>query len=611
MAFKTSYSVGEFTVDSPDIIRLILGYLTSQGLHQSADVLRQESGIGLKGLVNQGSIISQCRQGEWGSILQTFSLCQETPPEIHEQVILELADESPNNLNVAFSILKVQRDGLDTLLEDDEDDAEDKDKIDREKISKARSLEQKLAAIAGNATKYQDVNERRKLLYAKTPRRDRREKLVQVLQQYPQVPLDRLPILIQQAMKWQSHTGQLPWIKELYEVEDPATKSKKKKKRKHLDLVMGSAAAESIHLVVGDPEEDDDEDLEPIVTEFYEKVKFGKSATCESALFFSKGLITSSSDGLIEVWDGRYSDLNTSDFPYQKDSVMGHSCAILCMALSNDSELLASGDATGKVKVWKLASGKCLRQYQAHDGSPVTCLDLSRDSSRLLTGSSDGTCREFGLVSQTILEEYNGHSSYIHHCSYLVEWQGSEPTSWILTGSADGTVRLWQKGQCLRILQPKPKLKSFLTDTTTLLTENPAIHTVLAIPNENKILLVPRSSSAFLVDLEGKVLQSYSCGHDDVFLAACISASWVYMVTQKGNCLVFRIHKGTLEQTIHEFSVQSTSKTSTTTTTSSTTTTTHNTPVEVTTLIHHPFRSTIAAFSNDKTQKKGILSVWK
>lgn len=600
MGFTTSYSVGEFTIDSADIIRLIMGYLTSQGLHQSADALRQESGIGLMGLVNQGSIASQCRDGEWGTILKSYSLCQETPPELHEQVILELAeDPSPDNLQLAFSILKVQRDGLDTLLEEDEEAA---DKTG-DKLTKARSLEQKLAALAGNISKYQNIQERRKMLYARTPKQDRRERLALQLQEQPQVPMNRLPILLQQAMKWQSHTGQLPFIREVYEVEDQTTKKLKRKKRKHLDLVMGSAAADT-NVVVGEPDDEDDT-FEPIVQDVFEKVKFGKSATCESALFFSKGLITSSSDGLIEVWSPSYSDLNTADFPYQKDSVMGHASAILCMKLSNDSELLASGDDSGKVKVWKLSSGKCLRQYQAHDGSPVTCLDLSRDSSRLLTGSSDGICREFGLISQTILQEYNGHSSYIHSCSYVIEWEGNaEAILWVVSGSADGTVRLWQKGVCIRILQSNSHSKSFVADATALLTETPAVHTVLPIVNQNQLLMVPRASTAYLVNLEGRVIQRYESGSDDVFLAACISTSWVYLVTQKGDCLVFRIQKGTLETTIREFSVRSTSKTNSSSGGAISS-------VEVTQLLHHPFKSIIAGFSNDKTQKRGILTVWK
>ena len=99
-------------------------------------------------------------------------------------------------------------------------------------------------------------------------------------------------------------------------------------------------------------------------------------------------------------------------------------------------------------------------------------------------------------------------------------------------------------------------------------------------------------------------------------MAACISTSWVYLVSQKGDCLVFRIQKGTLEQTIHEFAMQSTSKS-----TSSSSATDDDggggggdgvrPSVEVTQLIHHPFRSTIAAWSNDKTQKRGVLTVWK
>eukprot|EP00980_Cylindrotheca_fusiformis_P016661 scaffold5008_cov54-Cylindrotheca_fusiformis.AAC.1 len=313
--------------------------------------------------MNPKSIATSCRQGEWGTVLRAYSLCQTTPAILHEQVILELAEEDASSssssslLSLAFSILKVQRDGLDAIMEEDEVDgpAVETGTSSSPSLSKARSLEQKLAALAGNEKKYQNLQERRKLLYGKkSSRMERRERLAQELQNQPQVPMNRLPILLQQAMKWQAHTGQLPWIREVYEdddegedLDDPTVmkekKKKRKRKRKHLDLVMGSAAADT-NVIVGDPDHDDDGNFEPIVQSVYEKVKFGKSATCESAVFFSKGLITSSSDGLIEVWNPSYSDLNTADFPFQKDSVMGHDSAILCLKLSNDSELLASGD---------------------------------------------------------------------------------------------------------------------------------------------------------------------------------------------------------------------------------------------------------------------------
>ena len=599
MSSGTTSDSQEFTVDSADILRLILGYLTSKGLHQSAEVLRKESGIGLKGLVNP-RVVDQCRQGDWGSVLRVMNLCQTSYPNIQEQVILELAESGDSALPLAYSVLKVSRDDLDRVP----DDTETKEESAAKNISKARSLEQRLAQVASNPQKYgEDLAARRSVLYGETSKQDRRNQLAEKLQEEREVPLNRLPILIQQAMKWQAHTGQLPWIKELYNDNDADGSSKKKrKKRKHLDLVMGDVAGNT-NVVVGESINEEDEDAEPIPQDIYRKVKFGKSAVCESAMFVNKGLITGSSDGLLEVWDKNYQDLNTQDYPYQTDSVMGHTdAAILSLSLSNDNELLASGDANGKVKVWKLSSGKCLRQYKAHDSS-VTCLALSRDASRLLTGCSDGACREFGLVTQHVLQEYNGHTSYLQSCQYIIQWSGDgkkqEAVSLIVTSAADGTVRVWQQGQSLRIFQPNSNPESLVVDPTRLLPESPAIHTVLCTIH-NELVVVPRSSKAYLTNLNGNVLQIFQAdSKDTVFSAAAICPSWVYLTTQDGHCLVFS-YKGVLQQTIRNFGPDSTSKT-----------TSGEGSVEVTSLLHHPFQPIIAAFSNDKTQKRGVLTVWK
>lgn len=600
----------EFTIDSADIIRLILGHLTSQGLHKSALTLAQESGVGLKGLVNS-SIPDQCRQGDWGSVLRALSLCQDDSllhAQVQEQVILELAESGDSALPLAYSTLKVSREDLDQITAEEAEREES-----NEKLSKARNLEQRLAQVASNPHKYsgdENATERRNVLYGSTSKQARRNQLADTLKQQRLVPLNRLPILIQQAMKWQSHTGQLPWIKELYDDTGNDGAKKKRKKRKHLDLVMGDVAGDT-HVIVGEPLMVDEEDTEPIPQDILQKVKFGKSAVCESAIFFSKGLVTGSSDGLLEVWDNDFQDLNTRDYPYQADSVMGHSdSAILSLSLSNDSELLASGDGTGKVKIWKLASGKCLRQYQAHDQA-VTCLSLSRDASRLLTGSADGTCREFGLVTQHVLQEYNGHTSYLHSCQYVIQWNSSnsrskqeDAVSWVVTGSADGTVRLWQKGQSIRILQPNDiaSTKSLAIDPTRILSESPAIHTVVPlIQQPNHLLVVPRSSTAYLTDLEGNLLQTFRADtKDTVFCAACVGAFWIYLATTDGHCLVFSATTGKLRQTIRDFGTDSTSKT-----------TAGESGVELTQLLHHPIQPIVAAFSNEKTQKKGVLTVWK
>ena len=664
---------GEFAVEASDLVRLIMGFLTAQGLHESARVLRKESGVGfVNGMIRRSTVASAVRRGDWGSVLKaTFLLAGEEDDtnrssssskrgkngtssspggcisgNISEQIILELAEED-KNLNLAYSLMKVHRDALDrTVEDDDEEDTDGRDKEQKKqkhtkksskssrKLSKARSLEQKLAEIAANPAKFTNHPEERYLtLYgSRRSKQERREDLARKIEDQKEIPLNRLPALIQQAMKWQSHTGQLPWVKEAYDDDDSVGKSKKKhstkkRKRKRYDLVMGEAAGDP-NISVGDESgageyEDDGEDLADIPQDTLSKVKFGKSAVCESALFFSKGLITGSSDSLIEIWDPKcsYKDLNTTDYSYQKEHVMGHTDAsVLCMAVSNDGEILVSGDSIGKVKVWKLATGKCLRQYQAHDTS-VTALALSRDASRILSGCASGICREFGIVTQTVLQEYEGHTSYIHSCKYALDWkfaddknpQTATSEGWVVTSSADGTVRLWKKGLVIRILQPptdyqksiqlKGKAFCLVVDPTVIRTECPAIHSIMQVPGEeSRMLMVPRSSTAFLINVEGMVLQVYNSESPEaVFLTASITTSLVYLASSTGNCLVFSLRTGKLLQSIHDFAIDSTSKTNN-----------DSRVAEISALIHHPFKSsTVAAYSNDKTQKKGVLTIWK
>ena len=38
--------------------------------------------------------------------------------------------------------------------------------------------------------------------------------------------------------------------------------------------------------------------------------------------------------------------------------------AVLCLAFSRDSEMLISGSKDGKIRVWRLATGQCLRRFE-------------------------------------------------------------------------------------------------------------------------------------------------------------------------------------------------------------------------------------------------------
>jgi len=683
------------TIESADVIRLIVAYLTEQGLTESARILRDETGVGAAGITRavHSNLKSWANRGEWGNILESLSTLDKTKcrtfatsssssnsitalevlmADVHEMTILELAEAG--DIRLAYATLRIVEDDLDQLpaVEPKNNTSSTTTTTTNARISKTneytlsrkRDLEQRLAALvslqsiaadaAHDSTEaYTSSGTNGKKLpphfYSSTmSKEERREDIgTRLTQAIPVLPPSRLSCLLQQALKWQAYTGQLPRIKNHWDDEeeimnatdntnaDDSTQNQqkdriKKRKRKVFDLVLGNVELDPVN--VGEIVVEDSIPLDPIPTKPYTTIKFGKKATAESAIFVpdtdasgtpsttSFSLVTGSSDGLVELYDAhnKYATLRM-DLPYQeKDELMGHDdSSVVSLAASNDGAMLATGDAIGHVRIWNVATGKCLRKIAAHDGSAISCLSFSPDGTHVLTGSQDANAREFGLRTTRMLKEFHGHSSYIHSCQYLLRKGGFQLS--VVTSSADGTVRIWnaKTSEVLRVFRPislgtalTPKGASVIVDHRSDLTSaaggSPAIHTVLQLHTPaDSMVVVPRGQRAFLVDYHGTVLRTFQ---DDpsaggkVFVAATVSPSnhWLYCVTDGGQCVVFDIATGQLETSLQNFAEETTSKSKEGTSLA-----------EITTLVHHPQKGIVAAFSNDKIQKKGQLVLWK
>jgi len=456
---------------------------------------------------------------------------------------------------------------------------------------------------------------------------------------------------------------------------DTKKKKKKKKKRKpaieeKFDLVLGnvdiSTSSKKKHKKDGSTANTSSSSGDRIPSKVHQSIRLGKKSYIESATFLNDGksLVTGSSDGFIEVWgeptkqpssknnlnsilptEINYEKLRTSDLSYQAtDDLMMHSTSILSITTSNDSTLLGSTSSDGTVCIWKVSDGKLLRKIErAHGGidgsdkgAAVTCIQFSPDGSKVLTGGHDSTCREFGLMSSRMLKEFRGHTSFVNCCSYAmipysvlgvgsgdgndddVKLQGKNSLLAVVTASADGSVRVWngRTAEPIHVINPPiststSNIAAASIQDKELIVSSKSIHSVIHLHTPaNTMIVVPRCDCAYLMSYSGTVLRTYT--RDDVqgteFLAANVSPSndHLYIAASDGKCVVFDVSSGSVDKIIRSFSEECSSSSGRGGGDDN-----NDKVCEISGIVCHPHGGYIGGYSNDKSQKRGILTLWK
>ena len=225
-----------------------------------------------------------------------------------------------------------------------------------------------------------------------------------------------------------------------------------------------------------------------------------------------------------------------------------------------------------------------------------------------------------------MLKEFRGHKSYVNCCSYVVlppsvvgvnggsnsgnSHRGdSNGFLAVITASADGSVRLWngRTAEPIReITPPIPTSANAVIHDKDSIVGSKSIHTVVHLHSPpNTMIVVPRCDRAYLMSYSGVVLRVYT--RDDVqgsdFLAATVSASnqFLFVAADDGKCVVFDVPTGKVEKIIRSFAEDCSSSVGRST----------GKACEISGLVCHPHRGFVGGYSNDKGQKRGILTLWK
>jgi len=169
--------------------------------------------------------------------------------------------------------------------------------------------------------------------------------------------------------------------------------------------------------------------------------------------FAGKLLASASSDNTIQVHDFK----NRTRLPLE-----GHADWVNSVKIDVPSRTLFSASDDMTVKLWDLDTMECIKTYEGHVGQVQQVLPLPQafeiDEDDFVANANNDTSDTASLASDTTQSPTQPQSSsfHTHHDSEDSSFFPDDPSrpsppSYMLTGSLDGTIRLWHvpSGRCV------------------------------------------------------------------------------------------------------------------------------------------------------------------
>lgn len=248
-------------------------------------------------------------------------------------------------------------------------------------------------------------------------------------------------------------------------------------------------------------------------------------------------LVTGSSDGLIEVYSGSNWSISR-DLVYQtRGDFMVHDTCVTALAFDNVGDMLASGDKSGKVCIWRFVSGEEVKSFQSSKRGIIASLRLDSLGGRVYVSSDDGIVRIHGLKSGSILREFAYPDALSGRCTFSSAGR-------FYAGGIEGILRTFtcENGAQIHEIASPGEHAHIIRD----------LDVVTKDQQQEYVLVTYDGAPSVLMDTStGVVVREYSNPEGeavDSFVRSVVSQNmnYLYSVSTKGKFFCFDLKSGKL-----------------------------------------------------------------